>query len=78
MGIKINRIKKKKTEKNRFEFLYISQIIIDNYLLYNYKTNEKIMNMNDVANLNEKLEEDKTAIYLVKGGSIIPLQKEIK
>lgn len=67
----------KKTE-DRFEFLYISQRILDNYVLYDFKTDTKITNMNDIANLNEKLREDKTAIYLVKGGSIIPFQKEIK
>jgi hypothetical protein len=34
--------------------------------------------MNDIANLNEKLRQEKTAIYLIKGGVILPFQKEIK
>ena len=47
-------------------------------MLYDFKTNNKITTMNDIANLNEKLREEKTGIYLVKGGSIFPFQKEIK
>ena len=52
--------------------------LLNSFEVYDFKTNKKLSNLNDIENLNSELRISKDSIYLIKGGNIIPWQSDIK